>query len=529
MTRLSHVLAAGMLLLLSWASVHAGSPEAMSVYRFWSPVLRSHFYTIDETEKARVLSQGPEEWTYEGVAFRAFASRPADGAMPVYRFWSPVWGSHFYTLDEAEKARALSRWPGVWAYEGVAFYAYPADAGPARTMPVYRFWSVALKDHFYTASDTERFTLLSSCPGVWDYETVAWCAYPPETAAVPVFTKGPWVQSVTSESAMILWQTDVAADSEVRCGVGALGTTAVSDPAATTLHRVVLTGLAPGAIYAYRATSGLTSQVGTFRTAPRPDQPFRLAVCGDTQVDPEVYRQIASGIVSSGADLVLHAGDLVSAGRSYGLWNAEFFGPASGLLQSAPVVPVLGNHEYGGAGPLWFFYFFERPLHEGWFAMTYGNCRLIGLDTNSDYSVGSPQYDWLVQELQSPACRAATWRIMIFHHPPFTSTAGHSDDVMVQRQLVPLFELYGVDLVFSGHSHAYERYLDHGIFYIVTGGGGGPLYELVPDVVPPIRQFGLSVHHYCLVDVDPRAGTLLLTAVDLNGRILDALKLSRPR
>jgi predicted phosphodiesterase len=118
---------------------------------------------------------------------------------------------------------------------------------------------------------------------------------------------------------------------------------------------------------------------------------------------------------------------------------------------------------------------------------------------------------------------------MIFHHPPFTSTAGHSDDVMVQRQLVPLFELYGVDLVFSGHSHAYERYLDHGIFYIVTGGGGGPLYELVPDVVPPIRQFGLSVHHYCLVDVDPRAGTLLLTAVDLNGRILDALKLSRPR
>jgi hypothetical protein len=161
--------------------------------------------------------------------------------------------------------------------------------------------------------------------------------------------------------------------------------------------------------------------------------------------------------------------------------------------------------------------------------MTYGNARLIGLDTNTDYSAGSPQYNWLVHEFQSAAYRAATWRIVIFHHPPFTCTTGHSDDVTVQHQLVPLFELYGVDLVFSGHSHAYERYLHHGIFYIVTGGGGGPLYPLVPDVVPPIRQFGLSVHHYCVARVNPATRTLALTAIDLAGRIFDAVTLSESR
>jgi predicted phosphodiesterase len=518
-----------MLSLLSWASANAGSAETAPVYRFWSPVLGSHFYTLDEAEKARVLSQWPGVWTYEGIAFRAFASSTADGTMPVYRFWSLVSGGHFYTLDEAEKAWVLSRYPDVWAYEGIAFYAYAAGSGPEGTMPVYRFWSAGLGDHFYTIGDTERFQVVSGYAGVWDDEGVAWCAYPPQTAAVPAFTKGPCVQWVTSNSATIMWQTDVAADSAVHCGIGAPEGLAACDPAVVTLHRVVLTGLEPGVVYAYRAASGPASQTGTFRTAPRADQPFRFVVCGDTQTDAAVHRQIASGIAASGADLVLHAGDLVGAGRDYALWDTEFFEPAGELMRSVPVVPVLGNHDYGGAGPPWFFYFFDRPLNEGWFAMTYGNVRVIGLDTNVAYSVGSRQYDWLVQELQSAAYRAATWRIVIFHHPPFTCTVVHSDDVRVQGQLVPLFARYGVDVVFSGHSHAYERYLHDGIYYIVTGGGGGPLYALAADVAPPIRQFGLSVHHYCVVDVDPWAGTLLIAAVDLNGRIFDAVKLSKLR
>ena len=529
MKRFVFVLAAWTLQqLLCSASVNAGGAETAPVYQFWSPVLGSHFYTIDEAEKARVLSQWPDVWTYEGIAFLAFPSGTADGTMPVYRFWSPVLG-HFYTLDEAEKAWVLSHYPDVWAYEGVVFYAYAAGSGPEGTMPVYRVWSATLGDHFYTISDTERFKVVGSYAGIWDDEGVAWYAYPPQTAAVPTFTKGPWVQWVTSNSATIMWQTDVAADSGVRCGVGAPETLAARDPAVVTLHRVALTGLEPGAVYTYRATSGPASQAGTFRTAPRADQPFRLVVYGDTRTNADVHRQVAVAIADSGPGIVFHTGDLVGAGRDYGLWDTEFFGPAGGLLRSVPVVPVLGNHEYGGGGPPWFFYFFDRPLNEGWFAMTYGNARVIGLDTNVDYSTGSRQQDWLLQELQSAAYRAATWRIVIFHHPPFTSATAHADDVMVQDQLVPLFERHSVDVVFSGHSHTYERYLHDGIPYIVTGGGGGPLYELAADVAPPIREFGLSIHHYCVLDVDSWAGTLQIAAVDLNGRIFDAVKLSKLR
>jgi predicted phosphodiesterase len=512
--------------LLCLASANA-AVEAAPVYRFWSPVLGRHLYTLDEAEKATLLGQYSNVWTYEGVAFRAFSSPAADGRTPVYRFWSGPLNAHFYTLDEIERDKLIAHYSDTWTYEGVVFYAYAAGSEPGGTMPAYRFWSGTLRSHFYTTADTERFKLVSSYTGVWDCEAVAWYAYPPQTASLVTIVKGPYVPWVSSDSATIMWQTNVAADGTVHHGIGTPEAFVVSDASAVTLHRIVLTGLEPGAVYTYRATSGQTSQTGTFRTPPRADQPFRFVVYGDTRTDADVHRQVAAGIAKSGPGIVFHTGDLVGAGEDYHAWDTEFFEPAGGLMLSTPLVPVLGNHEYDGAGPPWFFYFFNQPLNKGWFAMTYGNTRFIGLDTNVGYSAGSLQHNWLVQELQSAAYRSATWHVVIFHHPPFTSTVGHSDDLTVQSQLVPLFEQYGVDVVFSGHSHVYERYVYNGIPYIVTGGGGGPLYALVPDIVPPIRQFGLGVYHYCTVDVDPSAGTLAIATLDLNGQVFDAVKLTK--
>ncbi len=519
-----------MLLLLSWAPVHADilpPSDALPVYRFWSPVVGKHFYTLDEAEKAKLLSQYARAWTYEGVAFRAFASPAADGRAPVYRFWSASSGAHFYTLEEAEKDKLLRSYAGIWTYEGIAFYAYPDGRQPAGTMPVYRFWSGGLETHFYTTSDTERFKLISSYAGTWDYEGAAWYAYPAQAATTVAITKGPYIQDVAPDSVMILWQTDVAAESVVQYGIGTPEAFTVADSSAATLHRVTLSGLAPGVIYVYRATSGPASGTGTFRTAPAADQAFRFVVYGDTRTNTEVHRQVAAAITGSGPDIVFHTGDLVGAGRTYGVWDTEFFDPAGGLMLNAPVVPVLGNHEYGGTGPLWFFYFFDQPANEGWFALTHGNVRVVGLNTNVNYSPGSAQYEWLVQEFQSAAYRSATWHIALFHHPPFTSTTGHAEDATVRRHLVPLFEQYGMDAVFSGHNHIYERYLYNSVQYIVTGGGGAPLYALTADSVPPVRQFGLSAYHYCVVDVDPSAGTLTIAATDLSGQVFDAVVLSK--
>jgi predicted phosphodiesterase len=502
--------------------------DTSAVWRFWSPLHSSHFYTTSESEKDGLLANYSHVWVYEEVAFRAFTQQHAPALMPVYRFWSGRLNSHFYTLDETERNKLINDYSQVWTYEGVAFYAYPPGQSPEGTLPVHRYWSGSLGNHFYTPRQTERFTLENAYSSIWQYEGVAWHAYPADSSSEVAIVKGPYLQRVTSDSVVIMWETNVPADSCVGYGAGDPGLDLVFDSGLVTLHKMLLTGLQPDTYYDYQVMSeSVLSDPGRFITAPAASRSFRFAVYGDSRSFPSAHAEVTRSIINSDPEIVFHTGDIVGYGRDYQTWGPEFFDPAGTLMMNAPFVPVLGNHEYGGSGPVWFFYFFDRPSNAGWFAMTCGNTRFIGLDSNDAFSPGSLQHDWLLAELTSQEYQDATWHIVIFHHPPFTCTRGHGDDMAVQAYLVPLFEQYGVDIAFQGHSHAYERYLHNGIHYVVTGGGGGPLYALAPDVLPPFRQFGRSVYHHCTVDVDVAAHTLTVQAVDNAGQPFDRIELSK--
>ncbi len=149
----------------------------VAVYRFWSPVLSGHFYTISEQERDTLISDFSIVWTYEGVAYHAFGAAVDADLKPVHRFWSNQLGGHFYTISEEEKDSVIANYGYVWAYEGVAFYAYPEGHQPAGTKPVYRFWSGNLGRHFYTISEQEKQTLVDQYSYVWTLEGVAWYAY----------------------------------------------------------------------------------------------------------------------------------------------------------------------------------------------------------------------------------------------------------------------------------------------------------------------------------------------------------------
>jgi len=146
------------------------------VYRFWSPVLDRHFYTISKAEKEMLLTQYTQVWTYEGVAYHAFGDDADPDTKPVHRFWSGVLSGHFYTLNEAEKDKLISDYSHVWTYEGVAFYVYPAGKQPEWARPVYRFWSPSKSVHFYTMSEVERQNILTTYAHIWVDEGVAWYA-----------------------------------------------------------------------------------------------------------------------------------------------------------------------------------------------------------------------------------------------------------------------------------------------------------------------------------------------------------------
>ena len=387
-----------------------------------------------------------------------------------------------------------------------------ARAAATEELPVYRFWQGTIGEAVMASEGT---TL--------DVNSV-------DAPLLPSIVKGPYLLWPTQGSMTVVWQTDLATKSRIEYGLATSGEFYMADLNSVTLHQMTLVGLEPNTTYSFMVTSGVVpGPTSTFVAAPAADHSFRFAVYGDTGTSSGRHAIVAQSIMKSQPAIVFHAGDLVGIGRDYWNWESDFFEPAYGLMLTTPIVPVLGNHEYFGTEPLWFPYFFAPPSTGGWWAMTYGNVRFIGLNTNRDYAPGSKQGDWLLAELQSSEFAQAVWRIVIFHHPPYTCTSVHDDDTSVQSHLVPLFDQYGVHMVFSGHSHAYERYSQRGITYIVTGGGGAPLYELVEDTIPPIRQFGASRHHHCVVDVNVPDMTLRLKAVDPNGEVFDTIEVDPNR
>ena len=93
--------------------------------------------------------------------------------------------------------------------------------------------------------------------------------------------------------------------------------------------------------------------------------------------------------------------------------------------------------------------------------------RIFALDSNY---MDKSQVDWLEKEL---AASGSDWKIAFFHHPLYSSGGTHGSDVKLREQLEPLFLKYGVDVVFSGHEHFYERIKPQkGIYYFVSGGAG---------------------------------------------------------
>jgi hypothetical protein len=148
-----------------------------AVYRFWAPFAARHFYTSSQTEKEKLQRTSEGVWIYEGIAWWALMKKTHPHLVPVYRFWSDQLLDHYYTIDEAEKDKLISQQKDTWTYEGIAFYVWPEGRQPPGTCPVYRFRATETGSYFYTASESEKDKLVKEYPKLWTYEGIAWHAY----------------------------------------------------------------------------------------------------------------------------------------------------------------------------------------------------------------------------------------------------------------------------------------------------------------------------------------------------------------
>lgn len=237
-----------------------------------------------------------------------------------------------------------------------------------------------------------------------------------------------------------------------------------------------------------------------------------IIIYGDSRTDHLTHQKIVNEIIKTKPALVFHTGDLVENGLIPDQWTT-FNEIIFDLAKITQFYPALGNHENNL--PLYFDNF-VLPNNERWYVVEKDNLHFIVLDSNSDCSIGSEQYLWLEDDLQN-IDENIKFVIAIFHHPPF-STGPHTEDEKGLRQtIVPLFEQYGVDIVFNGHDHDYERSLYHNIYYIVTGGGGAPLRDQVRT--SPYSQLFIKAYHFCKLSIID--DQLIVEVYDIDSILID--------
>jgi predicted phosphodiesterase len=339
-------------------------------------------------------------------------------------------------------------------------------------------------------------------------------------------TRGPYLQSVTTTSAIIVWRTSAPGSSRVDYGVGDYAHSIdLSDP--TTQHVITLTDLITATEVMYRvSTDGVELASGAFRTAAGADRAFSFAALGDSGIGSTAQYSVAERMVALDPQFVLHTGDVVYPDGQANGYDPFFFQPYQALARRAPIFPTLGNHDYhtqSGQPYLDAFYLpHNNPANtERYYSFDWGNAHFTALDFNT--GPDTAQLEWLQNDLASTD---KMWKLVFYHQAIYSSGPhGYESWVTSARALLaPIFEQYHVDLVINGHDHDYERTKPiSDVVYIVTGGGGASLYPVNPQ---PFSAYAESTYHTVFVTVD--GCTLSLQAVKPDGAVFDSTTLTKP-
>jgi len=347
-------------------------------------------------------------------------------------------------------------------------------------------------------------------------------------------TKLPMLQSFRPNELRVLWETDANPVGSVHALDYGLATPSSSVVALETIqlaadrfvHRAVATGLAPDTAYVYRVRSGPTqSATWPVRTAPLAGESYRMAFIADNQNGAGTsFQSVLQAIAPFAPDAIGHAGDTVQNGNVMAEWQTQYFDPfaaAGNLGQRTPVLVARGNHDANFPPSLAYHWL---PNNNYWYAETIGNVRFVFMASH----VQTPAQDaFLAAELASPAAQDAEFRVVVFHHPPYTNlwdSPGYNGEPHQRNVWVPLLEQYGVDLVINGHAHCYSRGAQNGVTYTIVGGAGGALDTVVIPPGWPFIAIAQPIHHFAILDVAP--GQLAWRAFDLAGNQFDSFQLS---
>ncbi|MEO8874208.1 MAG: metallophosphoesterase family protein [Polyangiaceae bacterium] len=251
------------------------------------------------------------------------------------------------------------------------------------------------------------------------------------------------------------------------------------------MHSLRVVGLTPATTYRYVVTAGHENTEGKFTTAPADDSkvPFSFLVYGDDRTDDDAHAAVIRQMKQIPSDFLVNTGDLVENGASLQLWQ-RFFEIERDLLHDRCLFTAVGNHELHEESGANFLRFFgdDDPTVTGvrklYRTIRWENTRFFFLN-GMDAFASSDERKWLDAQLaKADAEPNLTWRVVVLHQGVWSSGPHGDNPRLWQSGVVDLFRAHKIDLVLSGHDHIYERGDADGMKYVVSGGGGAPLYAI---------------------------------------------------
>lgn len=363
------------------------------------------------------------------------------------------------------------------------------------------------------------------------------------------FLRGPLIQNVSQDQATVFWHSPepVPAWVEYSRADGDLDAPPMElAVGAGTNSAVVLSGLQPGSRYRYRV--GLSGRLGRVWSDPAEFTTLKVSgdldflVLGDTGSGGLAQYAVASAMEHESADLVLHTGDISYPVFSAGQIDLRCFSVYERTMREVPYFFTFGNHDFqtGEAAYLEAFWLPTNSVTrtEHYYSFDHGDAHFVSLfipwygvsqmGTVTADGSRSGAYRWLTNDL---ARTGKPWKFVFFHQPMRTSgphilddydVDGRPDVGQIREALLPVFAQNGVQAVFCGHDHGWERFAPaSGVQIIVTGGGGAVLYPLYRRD-PTSAQFAQR-HHFVRVGV--RGDEARVEAVLPDGLVLDQFTL----
>ena len=331
------------------------------------------------------------------------------------------------------------------------------------------------------------------------------------------FERAPYVQLATPESIRVVWRTDQAMKPVVRFGES-FGKLDREVPAADIIVRrlpgqtadagvqkgadlfkgspqqsakdevrqfeVTLSGLKADTEYFYGIFDGekrMTPAEASyhFRTHPvaGTERDVLFWVVGDSGNGGETQRLVFEGMRTAlgerKLDLYLHVGDMAYGSGTDPEFSRNFYAIYDPTLRNTVCWPSMGNHEGAtskgkdGVGPYYDGYICPTKAEAGgvpsgteaYYSFDYGKVHYICLDSHDlDRKPTGAMAKWLRADLEKTQ---ADWLIAFWHHPPYTKGSHDSDRegqlIEMREHIMPIMEAGGVDMVFTGHSHIWER------------------------------------------------------------------------